>query len=81
MTMAEMISPELSFTGGQGLVLFHPALPQRHTMTTVPWVEVQVEPPDVAGSPARKRSETFCYGRNGSMDRQEKKGLLIDSYF
>jgi hypothetical protein len=80
MTMGEAISAELSFTGGKGLVLFHPPLPERHTVT-VPWVEVQVEPPDDTGSSARKRSETFCYARNGRMDRQEKKGLLIDSYF
>jgi hypothetical protein len=80
MAMAEAISAKLNFTGGQGLVLFHPSLPQRHTMT-VPWIEVQVEPLEDTSPSARKKSETFCYDRKGHMAHKEKKGLLIDSYF
>jgi hypothetical protein len=80
MAMAEAISAELNFTGGQSLVLFHPPLLQRRTMS-VPWVEVQVGLLEDTSPSARKQSETFCYERNGRMDRKEKKGLLIDSYF
>lgn len=80
MSMTEAIPAELGFMGGQSLVLFNHPLPQR-AVETLPLVEIQVEPLEDSGPPGRKESETFSYDRNGHMDRKEKKGLLIDSYF
>ena len=80
MSMTEAIPAELGFVGGQSLVLFHHPLPQR-AVETLPLVEIQVEPLEDSGRSARKESETFSYDRNGRMDHEEKKGLLIDSYF
>jgi hypothetical protein len=80
MSMTEAIPAELGFMGGQSLVLFHHPLPKR-AVESLPLAEIQVEPLDDSGGSDRKESETFSYDRNGRMDCEEKKGLLIDSYF
>ena len=78
--MSEVILAASGFMGGQGLVLFRHPLPQR-VVETLPPVEIQVAPIENSRCSVRQESETFSYDHSGHMNRKEKKGLLIDSYF
>ena len=80
MGIAEAIPAKFAFPGAQSLILFHPPLPQPPVLS-IPPVEIQIEILDDTSPSARKESENFFYNRNGHMDRKEKKGLFLDSYF
>jgi hypothetical protein len=80
MLMRSALSAPLRLTSGNSLVPYWNILPERYSIT-VPFREVVEEQKLELNYDNLAGSEALCYDARGHLQREVRKGLLLNAYF